>query len=334
MQLLRRTAQSALILVCIAHFWSGCSRREELPEQTGPIRAYFSNYGSEVTLEQRLLSEIAHASHQIDMAIYSLELDSVVDALRKAKDRGVEVRVVTESKNADEQVERLRAAGISVVLDNNSRLMHDKFVVFDRYRVWTGSYNFTYHGTYHNDENVVVLDSSKVARLFEEEFEEMFSAGLFGRTSPRGEGQTFLVGDTKVEVYFSPDDDVGKRLSRLIRNSSSRLRFMAFSFTSDPLGAAVMSAYHRGIDVRGVIERQQNDRWCEFEKFRTSGVNVRLDSNRSFMHHKVMVVDDAVVTGSYNFSKSAEEYNDENLLILHSPRLAKLYLAEFDRLDK
>jgi phosphatidylserine/phosphatidylglycerophosphate/cardiolipin synthase-like enzyme len=66
---------------------------------------------------------------------------------------------------------------------------------------------------------------------------------------------------------------------------------------------------------------------------REAGIDVRLDSLRGDMHHKVILIDRAiVVTGSYNFSRSAEEQNDENLLILHAPKVAAEYLIEFDQI--
>ena len=70
----------------------------------------------------------------------------------------------------------------------------------------------------------------------------------------------------------------------------------------------------------------------EYEPLRAAGLDVRLDGNPNNMHHKVFIIDELiVVTGSYNFSRSAEERNDENTLVLHNPEIAALYLDEFNR---
>ncbi len=71
----------------------------------------------------------------------------------------------------------------------------------------------------------------------------------------------------------------------------------------------------------------------EYDRLRAAGVNVRLDGNPANMHHKVIIIDGQVLaTGSYNFSASAEERNDENTLIIHNPQIAGEYLAEFERI--
>jgi phosphatidylserine/phosphatidylglycerophosphate/cardiolipin synthase-like enzyme len=71
----------------------------------------------------------------------------------------------------------------------------------------------------------------------------------------------------------------------------------------------------------------------EFERLRTAGIDVRLDGNPDKMHHKVLLIDrEIVITGSYNFSASAENNNDENTLVIHSTPLARRFLAEFQRI--
>jgi phosphatidylserine/phosphatidylglycerophosphate/cardiolipin synthase-like enzyme len=70
----------------------------------------------------------------------------------------------------------------------------------------------------------------------------------------------------------------------------------------------------------------------EFERLQTAGVDVRLDGNPDKLHHKVLLIDqEIVITGSYNFSASAENNNDENTLVIHSTPLARRFLAEFQR---
>jgi phosphatidylserine/phosphatidylglycerophosphate/cardiolipin synthase-like enzyme len=70
----------------------------------------------------------------------------------------------------------------------------------------------------------------------------------------------------------------------------------------------------------------------EYDVFQQYGLDVRLDGNGGQMHHKVIIIDRSIViTGSYNFSASAETRNDENLVIIHSPVIAGYYLDEFQR---
>jgi phosphatidylserine/phosphatidylglycerophosphate/cardiolipin synthase-like enzyme len=87
------------------------------------------------------------------------------------------------------------------------------------------------------------------------------------------------------------------------------------------------------VRVAGVIEaRQAANSGSDYQRFLNSGIDVRLDGNPNNMHHKVLIIDgDVVVTGSYNFSASAEGRNDENTLVVFDPEVADLYLEEFQR---
>jgi phosphatidylserine/phosphatidylglycerophosphate/cardiolipin synthase-like enzyme len=86
--------------------------------------------------------------------------------------------------------------------------------------------------------------------------------------------------------------------------------------------------------VRGVIERgQASNQGSEYDTLRQSVFDVRLDANQHNMHHKVIVIDgEIVITGSYNFSRNAQEYNDENVLVLHNAVVASQFLIEFERI--
>lgn len=94
--------------------------------------------------------------------------------------------------------------------------------------------------------------------------------------------------------------------------------------------------FKSGVDVRGVFEARQVDQHSEYEKLAEAGLPVVKDGNSGAMHHKVIVVDEeTVITGSYNFSKNAEKRNNENLLIIKGNReIAAAYLAEFEKITR
>jgi phosphatidylserine/phosphatidylglycerophosphate/cardiolipin synthase-like enzyme len=162
----------------------------------------------------------------------------------------------------------------------------------------------------------------------------MFIDDRFGALSLADTPQARLeISGTPLEVYFSPDDSAEGRLVELVRGAQESVDFLAFSFTLDSLRRALLEDAARGVQVRGVIEADQaTNAGSELGALREAGLDVRLDGNDRNMHHKVIVVDGSlVITGSYNFSTSAEENNDENLVVLHSPELASLFLIEFER---
>ncbi len=124
---------------------------------------------------------IERANESIDLAIYSFTLDSIGDALVRAHDRGVRVRVIMEREqlNRWSEYSRLRDAGVKVKLDGNPAYMHNKFMVIDGRVVLTGSYNYTKQADTRNDENLLILVGEDVAGAYEAEFNEMWS-GVFG----------------------------------------------------------------------------------------------------------------------------------------------------------
>ncbi|HWA15391.1 MAG TPA: phospholipase D-like domain-containing protein, partial [Gemmatimonadales bacterium] len=124
---------------------------------------------------------IDQARLTVDAAMYSLSLDSVRNALIRAHNRGVQVRVVMESDNSDRSdPQALVEAGIPLLGDRREGLMHDKFIVIDGAEVWTGSMNFTDSGTYEDSNNLIRIRSTRVAEDYTTEFNEMFVEDLFG----------------------------------------------------------------------------------------------------------------------------------------------------------
>ena len=283
--------------------------------------------------DSNLVKDIDEARYSVDIAIYRLDLWSVRDALIRAHRRGVTVRLVTESDNILEaEVEDLEAAGIPVLGDRREPLMHHKFVVIDGLVVWTGSMNFTVSGAYRSNNNLIRIRSSRVAQNYTREFEEMFVENRFGALSkPNTPNPKVTVNGTTVEIYFSPDDGVATRLVDIIRDATSSIDFMAYTITSDILAEVMIARAQTGVVVRGVMERgQASNPGGEYERLRDAGLDIRLDSNPGNMHHKVIIVDGVlVITGSYNFSHTAEESNDENVLILYDVDVATEYLLEF-----
>ena len=283
-----------------------------------------------------LVASLDSARVSIDMAAYSLNLRDVGSSLLHAHQRGVNVRLVMETDNTNVAVPKaLIAAGIPVVSDRLPGLMHDKFVVIDRAEVWTGSMNFTVAGTYHDNNSLMHIRSSRVADDYESEFDQMFEEHKFGpgliSETPH---PSVTIGDTPLQIYFSPADHVQVALLPLIDHARLSIAFLAYSFTSDPLGAAIRQRAAAGVRVAGVVEADQvrSNVGTEYETFRSAGLDVHLDGNPGLMHHKVIIIDDQIVVmGSYNFTASAERNNEENLVVIHNPEIAAQYMKEFGR---
>ncbi len=152
-----------------------------------------------------LVDAIDAARMSIDVAAYSLTLNSVRYALIRAHDRGVIVRMVMESTNMDRSdVKALQQAKIPIIGDNRPGLMHDKFMIIDRSEVWMGSMNFTDAGTYDDNNNMMRIRSTKMAENYTKEFEEMFVDNKFGPdTVAQTPHPTLTIDGTEVDTYFS-----------------------------------------------------------------------------------------------------------------------------------
>ncbi len=314
---------------------------EEWPDSPGWYTVYFTDPEGPQAESLRggpdaeLAEAIDQARLSVDAAIYDLNLWSLRDALIEAHRRGVEVRVVTESDNLDSpEIQALKEAGIPVLGDRREGLMHNKFVLIDRLEVWTGSMNFTINGAYHNDNNLIRVQSSRLAKDYMAEFDEMFEDDQFGAGSPANTPYpSFSVDGNLMEVYFSPEDGNAARLIELVSGAQESVYFLAFSFTADDIAEAMVERAQAGVTVAGVIDSGQADnQGSEYDGLLAEGLDVRLDGGPGRMHHKVIIIDgQTVVTGSYNFSASAETRNDENTLVIHNSRIADQYLDEFER---
>lgn len=295
------------------------------------------------SIEEKLIALINSAQTSIHIASFEFNLPRVAQALIEAHQRGVDVRWVTDDENGlkiDNQPGRgqfavLTGAGIEVKDDaGRSALMHNKFWIFDRQIVWTGSTNITVNGIYKQNNNVLVIRSPKIAYIYEREWEELWNAQFGPRAPSTVNTQWAILDGTPIQVLFSPEDHAVSSLIALVNDAQTNIRFLAFSFTDYPLAQAMIDRAKAGVDVQGVYETfGSNSPRAELKTFLCAHVPVRQDGNPSFLHDKVIVIDNSiVVTGSLNFSSSADDENEENVVILENPEIAALYLAEYEKI--
>lgn len=308
----------------------------------GWFAVYFTNPQSSLASQKTggidgpIVAAIDSAKLSVDVAVYSLSLNSIRDALLRAQDRGVQVRMVMESDNLERaDPQHLKEAGIPILGDRREGLMHNKFIVIDKSEVWLGSMNLTDSGAYEDNNMMMRIRSDQVAENFTREFEEMFVEDRFGDNilaetpNPR-----VTIEGTPVDTYFSPDDGVQPILVDLLNEAQQSIYFLAFSFTADPLGNAIRARAEEGVTVAGVMDEEQvnSNVGTEFDLFKQAGLDVYRDGNPGQMHHKLMILDEQIVIfGSYNFTNSAETKNDENLVVIYSQPLAARFLSEFQR---
>ncbi|MEZ4239595.1 MAG: phospholipase D-like domain-containing protein [Myxococcota bacterium] len=305
---------------------------------------------------------IDSANASIKLAVMGFTNEEVVEAFVRAYDRGVKVEMVGDAGHVfNYGYTRFDERHIPQSLGNLGHIMHDKFMVVDDRFVFASTANWSDTDLYHNINNFVMIDSPAIAADFTTEHTQMMN-GVFGEDKVEiDNGRFYQVGDTLVEVWFSPHEDSMGRMLELVDNAQDSVWFTIFAFTKDQLGSALirkqeqLAAQGRLVDgdisvgVAGVVDQSQlhsNGQYHEAYRLLGAKVPLRLDGNDASaqpgdyqagggrLHSKTMVIDPdgddpLVISGSFNWSSSATLSNDEYLLVLHSRRLAKLYEAYF-----
>src|SRR5437773_9129395 len=238
------------------------------------------------------------------------------------------------------------------------KLMHSKFIVRDRQSIWTGSTNMTDDAFTLMENNILEIDSSPLANYYAEDFEQIWEKENFENT---GEIQTVPVPLTfsgqpaEARVMFSPGCglEIDSEIAKRVRAAQRRVRICSLLINSGTLIAELGNLLREGrVVVDGIYDRTQMAQvyvqWQEVPQNRwkigalkdiiSSAGLVGKNSTpytptgrHDFMHNKVLVIDNSVITGSYNFSRSAQ-FNSENILFVESAPLAQAYSVYIDHL--
>lgn len=290
-------------------------------------------------IDQRIADDLVRAQTQVDVAAFDLDAAPIVNALLTLQERGVTVNIVTDTDNADlSSIRRLRRGGLSVVEDKRKGFMHNKFIIIDNRYLWTGSMNFTSNDVYCNNNNTVRFAAPALAANYRAELDEMYKDHSFGPDSPQNTPQEQLtIQGIAIENYFAPERQMEliNVIARTVTRAETEILFMAFSFTNEEIGEAMLGRADAGVLVRGIFEKTGADAESSYYgRMRQAGlphVEVRLDGNPRLLHHKVIIVDrQTVIFGSFNFTASANRSNDENLIIVHDAGFAGYFITEFE----
>jgi phosphatidylserine/phosphatidylglycerophosphate/cardiolipin synthase-like enzyme len=238
------------------------------------------------------------------------------------------------------------------------KLMHSKYIVRDRQSIWTGSTNMTDEAFALEENNIVEIDSAPLASYYAQNFEELWEKENFedtGDIHTEAVPLTFSSQPARARVLFSPGCGlaIDSEIARRARAAQRRVRICSLLINSGTLIGELGNLLHRGrVAIDGLYDRTQMEQvylqWQEVpqNRWKISALKeiimraglVGKNSARytptgphNFMHNKVLVIDDTVITGSYNFSRSAQ-FNAENILFIESVPLAEAYSAYIDHL--
>ena len=184
-------------------------------------------------MEQQLINRLNAATTSIDAVIYTLNRVSITDTLIAAHNRGVTVRAITDDDAYDDPAynahyQALETAGITLVRDNRSSLMHNKYFVIDGLIVWTGSTNMTDTGFTFNHNNSLVFTSTNVADIYTIELDEMYVSKLFGTAKTDNTTHTLTYAGKSIEIYFSPSDGAMTEVINEVNAADESIYFSIF----------------------------------------------------------------------------------------------------------
>jgi len=137
-----------------------------------------------------------------------------------------------------------------------------------------------------------------------------------------------------ISICFSPNGNCVNEILELIQSSKKTIDAAIFSFTSLELSRALVEAKNRGVKIRVISDNAQaDDKYSKYQYLKDSGIPARIDGSKGSMHDKFAVIDNKIlITGSYNWSQSAETRNFENVVVIEDEKIAKIFADEFERI--
>ncbi|MHB8259855.1 MAG: phospholipase D-like domain-containing protein [Bacteroidia bacterium] len=294
--------------------------------------------------------------------------DPIYTALNAAHTRGVLIRYIKDAGASNTGV-ALLTSSIPVLTSPTSGsstscgssysygISHNKFVIIDEYSpdttkaiVWTGSPDWDQAMSQGDYNNVIIFQSKQLAQAYTHEFNIMWgdtthgaaantANSLFGPCKPNSGSHIFYIGGSKVELYFSPSDGVNNEIVSTIATGTRDLYCGMFTFTETTDATDIVNQQTAGATAYAILDQYSSGSYTPYTTTLPNGLHshfVGFVSSSYIYHNKYLVVnpsspcnDPKVLTGSHNWTSSADHSNDENTVIVHDATVANIYLQAF-----
>jgi phosphatidylserine/phosphatidylglycerophosphate/cardiolipin synthase-like enzyme len=316
-------------------------------------------------IDDTLIAYIERAQHSIDIMVYNLGhasgISDMAGAINQAFLNGRSVRVIYNQDTGNVGVDQLHPDIPKLIspvpqFPNGHGLMHNKVFIFDAYSsnpnrpiVWTGSTNFTTAQINTDPNNVVIVQDQSLAKAYTMEFDEMWgsssmtpnlTSSRFGPFKKDNTPHYFNIGGRRVECFFSPSDGTNARIIQGVLEATHDLTVNTMLITRNDIVNSIVQTHNNGVPVMVMVNHpNEGNMQAQYDNLQAS-LQWRITSfsnipQSGLLHHKLLFAnafggtDPYVLTGSHNWSTSAENRNDENTLVIYDADIVNQYLQEF-----
>ncbi|MES2701526.1 MAG: phospholipase D-like domain-containing protein [Bacteroidota bacterium] len=324
---------------------------------TGKNAVYLNN-----CLGDTLAAYINRARYTLDIAVYNYTATApvgnlIATAINNAYTRGVKIRWIYDGSQSNSGLPLLNTAINKLGSPTTSAytIMHNKFMIVDANSsdpsdavVWTGSTNWNTQQFNYDYNNTVVIQDSAVAHAYRAQFNMMWgdtgivpnaSLSKFGAFKTDLGNHSFIVEGKTVEVYFSPADGTNTKIVAAINSANADMYFGMYTFTENSSSAALVSKNSSGVYVAGIVDNATvSSSGSEYGALNSGlgAAKFKVFPGSDLYHNKYLIVDPSdkcsqplVLTGSHNWSVSANTKNDENTVIIRNDTAANIYYQSF-----
>ena len=291
---------------------------------------------SKTTVALALIKEIKKAKSTIYFALYDFNSqDEIYNALLQAKVRGVKVLGVADySSKQTEENKYLKS--FDVIKDTSDTLMHNKFFIFDSNCVFTGSMNLTSTGSGGYNSNVaIIMRNKEIAKIYENEFFDMRKGNFQYSKTKRNLPKVKINDKDILSIYFTPKGDVfNTHIRPIIKNAKKEILVSAFYLTHKGLTTELLEAEKRGVKIKIILDAVgASSKASKHRILRDSRIDLKVENWGGKNHEKSILIDNKyLITGSANLSYSGYNKNDENIIIIESEKIGKIYKEHFNML--
>lgn len=327
---------------------------------SGILNFYFTDFNKRIKPDSScetksckiLLNEINNAARSIDFAIFGIaQQPKIIDALVSAQNRGVKIRWVTDSdingKNIYNEVIKVQKLLPNFNTDNhiypttNSKnfkytnaIMHNKFFIFDNKTLWLSTANLSQTDLADFNNNITFLTNSSVlSNIFKQEFEQMYNEKFHELKNPIPDKEEIKIdSQNTVSVYFSPTDKIiTNKIVPLINQAKKYIYISSFIITHKDVEFALKQAKIRGVDVKIITDATSaGGKYSIHNELRQINIPVKVEDKAGKMHSKSIIIDDNITLfGSMNLTKSGDTKNDESVMYIVNPIVAKQFKKQF-----